>query len=109
MVNDRLQQLLDYHSKEPNDTFIVYGLALEYLKTDKKQALFYFEKLLSEHKNYLPTYYHAGQLLHDIQELSRAKEIYEAGIALARKTGDDHALRELLNAYQNFLFEEDME
>jgi len=35
-----------------------------------------------------------------------ADEIYQKGIATAKKNGEHHALKELQNAYTNFQFEE---
>lgn len=109
MVHDRLQQLLDYHLKEPHDPFIVYGIALEYLKSDKKVSASYFDKLLQEHPDYLPTYYHAALLFQDLEQIEKSANLFKKGIALATKKNDQHALRELSNAFQNFLFEEDMD
>lgn len=101
----RIQQLLGFLEEEPDNPFNLYALALEYQSEDPEQAAFYFDKLLEEHKDYLPTYYHAAAFYAEQEETELAKAIYEKGIALAREAGDAHALKELENAYQNFLFE----
>ncbi len=113
MNNERITQLLGFLQQEPNDPFILYGLALEYQtgsdQVTKDECRKYFDKLLSEHKDYVPTYYHAAHFYWDCEDLERAKEIFETGIATAKNQQDQHATAELSNAYQNFLLEEDLD
>ncbi len=104
----RIEILENYAKQEPENPFNWYALALEYRNFDADMTMFYFNKLLSEHKVYLPTYYHAANLFVEKNLLPQAKEIYENGIALAKEQKDMHALRELQNSYQNFLIEYDM-
>lgn len=101
----RIQQLLEFLEKEPDDPFTLYALALEYQKADPGKATYFFDQLLSAHKNYLPTYYHAAAFFADMGNIGKAKEIYETGIALAISDQNQHALKELKNAYLNFQFE----
>jgi len=91
-MNERLQQLLGFLEKEPNDPFLLYAIATEYRNHDTEKAKVYFEQLLHEHDQYLPTYYHAAHLFFDLGEDERAKEIYEQGIALAEKQDEKMAL-----------------
>ncbi|MTI32117.1 tetratricopeptide repeat protein [Xanthovirga aplysinae] len=107
MNSERTKQLLGFLKKDPDDPFIKYAIAMEYQKTDKKKALFYFESLLKEHEDYLPTYYHVAKLLIDINQKKEVEGIFKKGIELAQKQGDYLALRELQNAYTNYLFEEE--
>jgi Tfp pilus assembly protein PilF len=102
---DRIKFLKQYLEEEPNNPFNYYALALEYQNIDSKLADFYYHKLLSDHKGYLPTYFHAAQFYHSQEQLTLAKKIYEEGIALAKNVNDVHALKELKNSYQNFLIE----
>lgn len=104
-MNTRLQQLFTFLEQEPNDPFIIYAIATEYRNSDLEKAKSYFEQLLNDHESYLATYYHAAHLFFELGEDHRAKEVYEKGIALAEKQGEKMALRELRNAYANFLFE----
>ena len=107
MSLSRLDLLEQYYKEDPNDPFNVYALALEYQKTDPLRSRDLFEKLLTEHTGYLPTYYHAARLFADINEGAKAKSVYEKGIALAKQKLDNKALRELQSAYNEFLFEHD--
>lgn len=103
----RIQQLLAFLEEEPDNPFNLYALALEYQHTDPKQADNFFNQLLTVHKNYLPTYYHAAAFYAEEGNIQKAKETYEKGIELATKVQDEHALKELKNAYLNFQFEND--
>ena len=101
----RIQQLLEFLEEEPNNPFNLYALALEYQKHDTEKVAHYFDMLLQNHKNYLPTYYHAADFFAQQNEITKAKNIYEEGIRLATEQQDNHTLRELQNAYLNFQFE----
>ncbi|MEP0710556.1 MAG: tetratricopeptide repeat protein, partial [Algoriphagus sp.] len=68
-----------------------------------------FSKLLREHPTYLATYFPAAHLFAEMGELDQSKVVFESGIELAREQKNTKALQELQNAYQNFLFENDMD
>lgn len=108
MSATRLEQLIKFHEEDPTDPFTLYGLALEYLKIDVKKSEVYFDTLLGEFSNYLPTYYHAAKLKTDLGSTKLALEIYIKGIELAKKCNDKATLRELQSAYNELLFEEDL-
>ena len=104
MSNDRLIQLRKFYEEDPNDPFNIYGLALEYLKHDVNQSKQLFDLLLTDHAEYLPTYFHAAKLYQDLNELARAASIYEKGIALAQRLNEPKARRELQTAYDELMF-----
>lgn len=103
MHNNRIEQLLSFLAKEPNDSFLLYALAMEYSKADIEKSLALYEQLLREHASYLPTYYQAAKLYEELEEEERASEIYQKGIALSEQSQDEHTLKELQKAYQQFL------
>jgi tetratricopeptide (TPR) repeat protein len=105
----RIEQLIEFSKEEPDNPFNFYALALEYQNTNGQKAAEYYDKLLNEFDHYLPTYYHAGLFFADQGDTSKSKRIYEKGISLAKAKNDAHALRELQNAYQNFLFDNDLD
>ncbi len=106
MNSERLRQLLDFLKEEPNDPFNLYAIATEYNATDPKKALEYYEVLLDKHADYLATYYHVAKLYADLEESEKAEATFKKGIALAQSQNESLALRELQNAYNEFLFEE---
>ncbi|XOV90848.1 MAG: tetratricopeptide repeat protein [Bacteroidota bacterium] len=104
---ERIKQLEFYHKEDPNDPFPVYALAMEYLYIDKQKSRDLFEILLTNHADYIGTYYHAAALYIELGEKEKAELTYKVGISKAQKAGNHHALRELQSAYQNFLFDDD--
>jgi tetratricopeptide (TPR) repeat protein len=107
MSQERLQQLFTFLEEDPDDPFNLYAIALEYLKNQDEKALQYFEKLLQEHPDYVATYYHAAQLYLDLDMKEKAAQTYQKGIEKAKDQQNALALRELQNAYNQYLFEEE--
>lgn len=100
-----LNQLLKFYDEDPNDPFNIYGLALEYLKTDINKSRDLFDLLLAKHADYVPTYYHAAKLYQELNDRAKAIHIYNEGIGQAKKFNDQKALRELQSAYDELMFE----
>lgn len=104
----RIELLQSFADQEPDNPFNWYALALEFQKLNPEKTILLFQDLLRKHPEYLPTYYQAAAFFADRGEIELAKSIYELGIALAKKQNQNNTLRELQNAYQNFLFENDL-
>jgi len=107
MNHSRLKQLFKFLEEDPHDPFNLYAIANEYISIDKGESLKYFEKLLSEHKGYLPTYYQAATLYSNMGKTQKATEIFEAGIQLAKQQNNLKTLRELQNALDELIMDED--
>ena len=75
---------------------------MEFINGQPEQARPYFDQLLTDHPNYLPTYYHAAALYADLNERDRAADLYIKGIALARAQNNHKTLLELQRAQQAF-------
>jgi len=102
MYHIRLQKLLYFLKNEPDDPFLKYALATEYLsQNDVQKALFYFEDLLKKHPDYVGTYYHAGKLFERLDRKSEAIFVYQRGMEIARKAGDNHAYSELQTVFNS--------
>ncbi len=102
----RIDQLLNMLETEPNDAFLLYAVALEYMAIgEAAQTNHYFDLLLSAHPNYLATYYHAAQFYAEQAQTEKAKQTYQDGIALALAQKNTKTLAELKNAYTNFCME----
>ncbi len=106
---DRIQLLRQFTEEEPENPFNWYALAIEYRESDPEEAYTLFAKLLTDHPTYLATYFPAAHLYAEMGEIDKSKVIFEDGIALAREQKNLKALQELQNAYQNFLFENDLD
>lgn len=102
MKNTRLEQLIEFLGKQPEDPFLKYAIATEYLKLgDTGKALDYFIGLVKNHSGYLGTYYHLGKLYERLGSNPKAEETYKKGMAVAREQRNHHALSELLAAYNS--------
>ncbi len=101
MQSSRLDKLLEFFQNEPEDAFLQYALATEYLRlneTDK--ALYYYENLVNKHPDYVGTYYHLGKLYEALNRKPDAINIYEKGMEIAKKQCDNHAFSELQAVYR---------
>jgi tetratricopeptide (TPR) repeat protein len=99
----RLQQLLAFYEEDPTDAFTIYALATEYRADDPKLAWEYYQKLLTEHPDYVGTYYHAGKLLEGFGKKDEAEQVYRKGLVVSRKAGQMHAASELQQALNSCL------
>ena len=108
MSINRLERLQEFLDNEPNDPFLKYALATEYLRlNNQEKALWFFLDLVIKHVDYVGTYYHLGKLYEQMGQPKEALIIYEKGIAVAKKIKDQHALNELLGVYNSLLDELD--
>jgi len=101
-MNKRLEGLLGFYEKDPDDPFVLYGLALEYMSEDKNQeAENFFIKLLEKNPDYVAGYLQYAQLKEKENKIEDAKELYKKGIQAANKAGD----RKSANEMEDFLDE----
>jgi len=95
----RRQVLEEFVAAHPQDAFARYGLAVECANTgDSEQAAAHFEHLIQTHPEYVAGYFQYGQLLARIDRVEQAKVTLTAGIAAARRAGDQHAQSEMESA-----------
>lgn len=106
MDNTRLKQLKEFLAAEPDDPFLKYALAQEYLGTgEREKAAEMFLRLMEEHPAYVPTYYHYGKMVLEEGNEEDAGNIWRRGIEKAREAGDRHAeneLREILSDLEDW-------
>ena len=107
MALSRLEQLLQFWQEDPNDAFTLYALATEYRSTNTTTALFYYEKLLTEHPGYVGTYYHAAKLYAQLGQPEKAEATFIKGLEVSQQAGQRNAHRELQAAYREFLDEQE--
>lgn len=104
MKHSRLTRLHEFLDNEPDDPFLKYALATEYLSlNDTGRALDYFTDLVTNHPDYVGTYYHLGKLYESLGQKANAIKTYQAGMKVARAAGDNHAFSELQAIYNSIM------
>ena len=95
-MTDKLPKLEAMLEKQPNDPFLLYGIAMEHKKlNDPAAALEFFDRVTSLDPGYCYAYHQKG-LVHESQgDSDAAKQAYRDGIQAAIKKGDDHARGEI--------------
>lgn len=103
---ERMNQLLSLLHDDPNDLFVLFAIAKEHEKSgDFEKAIAFYEKIIGIDKEYVGVYYHLAHLYAEDGEIDKAYQIYDAGIDVAKKLSDLHALSELQNARKNLEME----
>ncbi|MES2425958.1 MAG: tetratricopeptide repeat protein [Bacteroidota bacterium] len=101
MEINRLDKLLEFIKNEPNDEFLKYALATEYLRLNQvDKALGYYEDLVNNHPQYSGTYYHLGKLYEALNRKEDAVKTYEKGMEITKAKRDNHAFSELQTVYR---------
>ena len=107
MQISRLEKLLEFLKNEPDDAFLKYALATEYLRLNQTDtALAYYEGLVNTHPNYVGTYYHLGKLYEALGRREDAIKTYETGMKVTREQRDNHAFSELQAVYNELVDDE---
>jgi thioredoxin-like negative regulator of GroEL len=92
----RRQILEDFVAAKPTDAFARYGLAMECANSgDTAGADEHFKALLAAHPEYVAGYFQFGQFQAKSGRTEEARTTLNAGIATARRTGDEHARSEM--------------
>ncbi len=95
-MSDRLNSLLKLLEKDPDDSFLSYGIALEHISTGNyEEAERYLSSIIKKDLNYVPAYMQLAQVYENLNLIDKAKNIYKEGIEIARKNNDSHAADEM--------------
>ena len=101
MNEERLKKLKEWEVQKPEDAFLKFAIAQEYISAgNDAEAEKYLALLVVEFPDYLATYYQLGKLYERVNEIESAKNIYRKGKEVAQRTGDAKTLRELNEALQ---------
>jgi len=96
MTPSRLDSLKLLLEENPNDSFTLYAIALEYDSLGEPEtAVTYLKEIIERDANYLPAYRQLGQILARLNRTEEAKPIYRKGIEIAETIGDAHAKQEM--------------
>ena len=97
----RRQMLEEFVAAKPSDAFARYGLAMECSNSgDADAADENFKALMTSHPDYVAAYFQYGQFLTKSGRIVEARAALTTGIAVAQRTGDDHARAEMETALQ---------
>lgn len=95
MSTSRLNQLFVLLTDSPDDLFLLYAIALEYIALNQRDdAEKYFLKILATDANYLPVYYQIVEFYQPVNP-EKAIEYCKKGIKLAMQTGKHKTQSEL--------------
>lgn len=90
---DSLQRLL---AADPNDAFVLYGLAQEYARLGETvRAVEYYDRCIAADVSYCYAYYHKAKALEAAGRVDEAVRTLRAGVDAAKKAQDGHALSEM--------------
>jgi len=107
MKKDRLELLKEMIKEDPDNSFLFFALAKEQEKIGQiDQAIEIFIELKEKDEDYVGLYYHLAKLYEQTGEKDQAIATYQAGMEIAKKVKDQHALAELQNAKLNLEIEE---
>jgi tetratricopeptide (TPR) repeat protein len=93
---DRIATFKRFAAQRPDDPFPVYSLAMEHRsRGEHSEAQVWFDQLAERFAGYVPGYFHAGANLASLGRIDEARARYRAGVEVAERAGDHHALDEL--------------
>lgn len=93
---DKVASLKEILEQDAKNAFARYGLAMEYAgRGETDAALAEFARLLEDHPDYTAGYFMAAQTLEKAGLAAEAKQKLVDGMASARRTGNQHAAREM--------------
>lgn len=95
---DRISHIIELIKDDPDDPFLPYALALEYIKKGNHvEADSIFKTIIHQFPKYLPVYYHAAQLKIQMASPKEAIPLIESGKKLASEQRDMKTFNELTN------------
>lgn len=81
---------------DPNDTFLLYSLAMEYRSEgNHDESVRRLREMTRYETPYVPAYLMAAQQLADLDKTEAARTLLREGIDEARRQGDSHAAAEM--------------
>ena len=91
-----LEQLEKLLAADPNDAFVLYGLAQEHARSGNfAKAVGFYDRCLAADPAYCYAYYHKAKAQEAMGREADAVESLRAGAAAARQAQDDHAFSEI--------------
>jgi len=93
---DRLSKLRAMLEREPDDPFLLYGIALEHRKRGEfALAQEHFARVIAREPGNCPAHHMRAQAYAEMGDLDAARRAYREGIATAVRVGNNHARGEM--------------
>lgn len=100
----RIDILKDILIKDPDDSFTLYALGLEYKSQNNiDEAVNIFEQLMQKNPGYHALYYQLGKVYELSGDPEKARKIFEKGIYITTSQNEIHAREELQQALDDLL------
>jgi tetratricopeptide (TPR) repeat protein len=94
--SERLSKLLALHAAEPNDGFVLYGLAQECQKLGQfDEAIRWYDRTIEADQKQCYAFFHKAKALEAAKRTSEIPAVLRAGLARARAVGDFKAASEI--------------
>lgn len=94
-----MQQLAKMLQESPDDSFLLFALAMEYWKIDEiSKTRTLLERVYTLNPGYTGVYYHLAKLYVQINENKKAETMFNEGIERCKQKGEILHLNELLQA-----------
>ncbi len=104
MAKTRLELLQEMTTQDPKNEFTRYGLAQEYANGGRlEEAIAEFSRLLEANPDYAAAYFHGGRALENLGRLEDARQMYQRGIEVCERTGNQHTGSEMQAALDELL------
>ncbi len=92
----RRERIEDMLVQEPEDSFLRYGLAIEFDNEERfDDAVRIFASLMNDHPPYIAAFLRGAQLLVKIGRIEEARTVLRRGIEEARAQGAGHPAGEM--------------
>lgn len=101
---DRLSALLAMAEDDPNDAFVLYGIAQEHATRDNHaEAEKWYQRAIEADPDHAYAYYHLARSLMALDRASDAIETARNGLEAASRSGDAQATGELQDLLEDML------
>ena len=99
----RIEHISEMLLDKPADTFLLFALAKEYDAIGEiPKAIEHYDRVIDLDEQYVGAYYHQAELLHRSGNVSRAIEIGEKGLEVAKRLGAQKDVAELYQLIESF-------
>ena len=101
-MGKRIDTLIELLKNDPNDTFTLYAIALEYISLkDHENAIKYLSSVIEQNDKYIAAYQQLGYVYSVTSKKEEAAQTYQKGLEIANLIKDKHAA----DTFSRFLVE----